>query len=74
MGTKLDIRNTKGNAGNSENSFITKEQGAATARDLGARAYVESSALTQEGLKAVFDVAVRVALLKQGSECCCTIS
>ena len=42
---------------------LTQEEGKSLAKDLGARAYVECSALTQEGLKNVFDESIRLFLL-----------
>jgi GTPase SAR1 family protein len=45
-------------------SVITKEQAEARVREIGARCYMECSALTQEGLKNVFDEAIRAALTK----------
>jgi GTPase SAR1 family protein len=41
---------------------FTKEDGERLARDVGARMYVECSSFTQDGLKNVFEQAVRVAL------------
>jgi len=42
--------------------MITREEGTALATKIGAITYCENSGLTQEGLKAVFDEAVRVVL------------
>eukprot|EP00475_Leptophrys_vorax_P013399 TRINITY_DN197_c0_g1_i1.p1 TRINITY_DN197_c0_g1~~TRINITY_DN197_c0_g1_i1.p1 ORF type:complete len:208 (+),score=48.74 TRINITY_DN197_c0_g1_i1:72-695(+) len=55
-------------------SFVDKAQGQALAQQVGAVAYLECSALTQEGLKQVFDVAVRTAMSKQERDTgCCSI-
>jgi len=54
--------------------FVDKAQGQALAQQVGAVAYLECSALTQEGLKQVFDVAVRTAMgRQQPNGGCCTI-
>lgn len=66
VGTKIDLRDS----GKGDN--VTREQGAEMAKQIGAVAYLECSALTQEGLKQVFDVAVRTALSNKytRSSCC----
>ena len=51
---------------------ISTTQGEQMRRDIGAVAYVECSALTQKGLKRVFDEAVRAALCPSISTVCCT--
>jgi len=45
---------------------VTEAEGKATARHIGAEAYIECSALTQHNLKEVFDIAVRAALMRHG--------
>lgn len=45
-------------------AVITKEQAENRVREINARCYMECSALTQEGLKNVFDEAIRAALTK----------
>lgn len=73
VGTKLDTRNaSKTNDGR----FITKMQGEALKEELKAFKYVECSARTQEGLKQVFDEAIRCVLInnqkkeqKKGMKC-----
>jgi len=67
VGTKLDLRNTPSSVQSlSENGQqpISLEQGKELAREIGAKRYLECSALTQEGLAAVFEEAIRVILFK----------
>ena len=45
---------------------FTKEDGERLAKDVGAKMYVECSSFTQDGLKNVFEQAVRVALSGAG--------
>jgi len=71
VGTKLDLR-TKQEAIQSlkENNQepITTSQGEALAKKIGAKKYLECSALTQEGLAKVFEEAVKVILFPQKEE------
>ncbi|CAG2220092.1 RAC1 [Mytilus edulis] len=66
VGTKIDLRNTyermKHKSQKHEQTFITCEQGQALAEKIRAEKYVECSAMTQEGLKEVFDDAIRIVL------------
>ncbi|XP_052071675.1 ras-related protein Rac2-like [Mytilus californianus] len=66
VGTKIDLRNTyermKNKPQTQEQTFITHEQGQALAEKIRAEKYVECSAMTQEGLKEVFEDAVRIVL------------
>lgn len=60
VGTKLDCRDGEG-------KFVTKAQGEALREELKAFKYMECSARTQEGLKQVFDEAIRCVLVSQSS-------
>ena len=66
VGTKLDLRsdsNTVAKLREKNQTPITTEEGMEMARLIGAIKYLECSALTQKGLKNVFDEAIRVVLV-----------
>ena len=70
IGTKLDLRENQENIAElrKENqSPITQETGSRLAAEIRAAKYLECSALTREGLKNVFDEAVRVVLQRQSN-------
>ncbi|CAN6614402.1 GTP-binding protein Rho1p [Trichomonascus vanleenenianus] len=58
-------------------SFVSVEEAETTARQIGARRYLECSALTGEGVDDIFEVATRASLLvtekTPGSPGCCII-
>lgn len=60
VGTKLDIRT-------SHPDHITTAQGETLKAKLGAHKYLECSALTQEGLKQVFEEAIKCVFIKRAS-------
>ena len=65
VGTKLDLREDKETVEKLKEkrlSPITYPQGLAMAKEIGAVKYLECSALTQKGLKTVFDEAIRAVL------------
>ena len=65
MGTKLDLRDDKDTTEKLREkklSPINYPQGLAMAKEIGAVKYLECSALTQKGLKTVFDEAIRAVL------------
>jgi len=67
VGTKSDLRNDQGMISQlaaKGQSMVTLEHAQNRAKEIGAVKYMECSALTQEGLKAVFDEAIRAALNK----------
>lgn len=69
-GNKVDLRedaDTLSRLSDRGMKPIQREQGHALASEIGAYSYVECSALTQEGLKNVFDTAIRAALSKPQS-------
>jgi len=62
VGTKIDLRNDKKileEVQASGEKLPTREQGENMAKEIGAKAYLECSAYTQEGLKRVFEEAIR---------------
>lgn len=62
VGTKVDTR-TEGKSG----EFVTKAMGDALKEELKAYKYLECSARTQDGLKQVFDEAIRCFLINQSA-------
>lgn len=65
MGTKTDLRDDKATLlklRERNQSPISFVEGLQMAKDVGAIKYVECSALTQNGLKTVFDEAIRAVL------------
>jgi len=68
VGTKLDLRDdtkTLEKLKDRKLAPITYPQGLAMAKEIGAVKYLECSALTQKGLKNVFDEAIRAVLCPQ---------
>ncbi|CAF1349902.1 unnamed protein product [Rotaria sp. Silwood1] len=80
VGTKIDLRTSIADVellAKSKQKPITREQGERAAKEYGAYAYVECSALTQENLKETFDAAILAALTpistkRTGITCCCS--
>jgi len=67
VGTKSDLRkddNTIKQLNSRQQSMVTIEDGQRMAKEIGAVNFLECSALTQEGLKQVFDDAIRAAMSK----------
>ena len=65
VGTKLDMRgdvNVNAVLAEKGQTPISTAEGAAVAKQIGAHKYCECSALTQKGLKHVFDESIRVVL------------
>jgi len=68
VGTKSDLRkdsNTEKQLQSRGQSMVESEKATAMAKEVGATKYLECSALTQEGLKQVFDDAIRAAMQPQ---------
>uniref|UniRef100_UPI00358F800E rho-related GTP-binding protein RhoQ-like isoform X1 n=1 Tax=Myxine glutinosa TaxID=7769 RepID=UPI00358F800E len=82
VGTQIDLRDaskTLTRLSEMKEKPITFQQGMKLAKEIGACCYLECSALTQKGLKAVFDEAIFVALRKRRkkhSNCwnCCRVT
>jgi len=65
VGTKSDLRNDQATVSQLASKglrVITQEEAHQRQKEIGAVSYLECSALTQEGLKTVFDEAIRAAL------------
>jgi len=76
VGTKSDLRkddNTIKQLNSRQQSMVTIEAAQRMAKEIGAVNFLECSALTQEGLKQVFDDAIRAAMSKptkaKGKKC-----
>jgi len=66
VGTKIDLRNDKKILEELKGEKLpTTEQGETMAKEIGAKAYLECSAYTQEGLKRVFEEAIRCVISPQ---------
>merc|ERR1712137_1273812 len=66
VGTKLDLREEKETVERLREKGqapITPDQGHQMAKDIGATQYMECSALTQKGLKQVFDAAIKTVII-----------
>jgi len=65
VGTKVDLRDDAAVIEGLKNQNLTtvsKDQGESMCKEIGANCYVECSALTQKGLKTVFDEAARIVV------------
>jgi len=76
VGTKSDLRkddNTIKQLNSRQQSMVTVDSAQRMAKEIGAVNFLECSALTQEGLKQVFDEAIRAAMSKpnkpKGKKC-----
>ena len=70
VGTKLDLRHDSEYVANLEakgKRVLKKEEGQEVANQIGAKLHLECSALTQQGLKEVFDKAIQEVLRSQDS-------
>lgn len=66
VGTKLDLREDKDTIESLRQKQLTPKtypQGLQLCKEIGAALYIECSALTQKGLKSVFDEAIRTVLV-----------
>eukprot|EP01103_Thecamoeba_quadrilineata_P001284 TRINITY_DN11135_c0_g1_i1.p1 TRINITY_DN11135_c0_g1~~TRINITY_DN11135_c0_g1_i1.p1 ORF type:complete len:201 (+),score=39.80 TRINITY_DN11135_c0_g1_i1:55-657(+) len=69
VGTKIDLRNDKKILDELKGEKLpTPEQGESMAREIEAKAYLECSAFTQEGLKRVFEEAIRTVIGHSANE------
>lgn len=63
VGTKIDLREDKETLDNLKGEKLpTLEDGQRLAKEINAKCYLECSALTQEGLKRVFEEAIRAVI------------
>jgi len=78
VGTKSDLRNDSAmqqTLASKGLAMVTNEAAQARQKEIGAVGYMECSALTQDGLKTVFDEAIRAAMRPKAQKAagCCTI-
>ncbi|XP_051899362.1 ras-related C3 botulinum toxin substrate 1-like isoform X1 [Pristis pectinata] len=78
VGTKVDLRDDKETIEKLKErnmAPITREEGEQKAKEIGAVKYVESSACKQEGLKTIFEEAIRAVILQpvKKKRLCCRI-
>jgi Ras-related C3 botulinum toxin substrate 1 len=78
VGTKSDLRNDASMAQQLASKglrMVSQEEAQHRMKEIGAVAYMECSALTQEGLKTVFDEAIRASLNKRQpvQKGCCVV-
>ena len=67
VGTKIDLREDKETLESLKGEKLpTHDNGTALAKEIGAKMYLECSALTQEGLKRVFEEAIRSVITPSG--------
>ncbi|TSK58079.1 Rho-related GTP-binding protein RhoJ [Bagarius yarrelli] len=74
IGTQIDLRDdpkTLGRLLQMKEKPLTYEQGLKLAREIGAQCYLECSALTQKGLKTVFDEAILTIFSPKKKKRCC---
>lgn len=73
VGLKKDTRQSKDSL---QHELVSKEEAQQVARHIGAKKYMECSALTGEGVDDVFELATRTSLLvnKEPGHTCCSIS
>uniref|UniRef100_UPI00398F7162 ras-related C3 botulinum toxin substrate 1-like n=1 Tax=Pristiophorus japonicus TaxID=55135 RepID=UPI00398F7162 len=67
VGTKLDLRDDKETIEKLKEKNlvpISQEQGAQTAKEIGAVKFIESSAFKQKGLKTIFEEAIRAVIFQ----------
>lgn len=78
VGLKKDLRpgdaaGATGDTSKRSSNFVSKQQGQQTAEEVGAKKYLECSALTGEMVDEVFEAAARSSLVsfdKSTSSCC----
>ena len=71
VGTKLDLRDSEADVERlkvKNKAPITQQQGESMRKRLGAVAYMECSALTQVGLKDIFDEAIRIVVFPKRAQ------
>ena len=75
VGTKSDLRGQLDKKENPEEKDVTQKEGDQMAKDIKAISYMETSSKTGEGIKELFEEAIRAAMDggKKGDGGCCLI-
>merc|ERR1711936_214491 len=63
VGTKCDLKGVAEARDNPEDKDVTKAEGEQLARDIGATCYIETSAKTGDGIKELFEEAIRASMV-----------
>ena len=74
VGTKSDLKGLADQRDNPDDTDITKAEGDQLAKEIKATCYMETSSKTGDGIKEVFDAAIKAAMVEGNTNnSCCVI-